>query len=213
MARYSGVSRAAEPVTVLPQFRPQSQNTVSRVRARREKKSGFALSSPCPCPTDGRPFPLLFPPACGGRDDLRAIHRLHPAVNPVARTAGFTRILASREPGGSRNGARLRLWLIRRLTDREKPVVKGTGCPIQWITVARLLLLLLLLFFFFSDPREPRDFSPRFERSSPLLLSLGQPFCIRVRPRWCIVAAIRMGSKRILAALGLGFFVPSFLSS
>lgn len=145
MARYSGVSRAAEPVTVLPQFRPQSQNTVSRVRARREKKSGFALSSPCPCPTDERLLPSRMrrprpprdpPPASGCKPSCthRGVYT-HPRVK---RARGIAE--------------RLRRWLIRRLTDREKPVVKGTGCPIQWITVARLLLLLLLLL----DPRAAR---------------------------------------------------------
>ena len=132
MARYFRVSRAVKPVTVLPQFRPQSQNTVSRGRVRAPaSSSGNEKKNPASPRTL-----LLCPRHCSAplRSESASTilaacsvspcrvwprpRRLHPAVNPVARTGGTS----SRE--GSRQAPFARLWLIRRLTDREKPVVK-----------------------------------------------------------------------------------------
>lgn len=129
MARYFRVSRAVEPVTVLPQFRPQSQNTVSRSRVRAPASGSTArkeirLRPVLSCPVPSAPTPLRLRSNYFARVYSLTTsvwprpRRLHPAVNPVARTGGTS----SRE--GSRRAPFACLWLIRRLTDREKPIVK-----------------------------------------------------------------------------------------
>lgn len=75
--------RALEPVTVLPQFRPQSQNTVSRGRVRREpldctkkNKSGYlsSLSSIVLLAIAHGQHPAVNLLACTGDASLRGWH-------------------------------------------------------------------------------------------------------------------------------------------